>query len=285
LRICLLMRIFFLSAALFLFLSAAFAEPNAPLLLHTRHRVRSAGGEFSVVEGTLKWDPGRTAIVVCDMWDNHWCTGAAARVNEMAPRVNETLQAARARHVFIIHCPSDTMKFYEGTPARLLAQSAPKVEAKVPLQRSCKIDLEKEAPLPIDDSDGGCENEGLAEKIVWTRQHPAIEIVAGDAVTDSAEAYYLMEQRGIENVMVLGVHANMCVLGRPFAIRQMVAQGKNVVLVRDLTDAMYNPKRAPFVSHARGTALVVEHIEKYWCPSMTSADLLGGEPFRFKQSP
>ena len=51
----------------------------------------------------------------------------------------------------------------------------------------------------------------------------------------------LLEQRGIENVILLGVHTNMCVLGRPFGIRQMVYQGKNVVLVRDLTDAMYNP--------------------------------------------
>jgi type 1 glutamine amidotransferase len=36
------------------------------------------------------------------------------------------------------------------------------------------------------------------------------------------------------------------------------------------------------VSHSRGTELVVEHIEKYWCPSITSVDFLGGEPFRFK---
>jgi nicotinamidase-related amidase len=219
------------------------------------------------------------------MWDNHWCAGAAGRVNEMAARVNETVKAARARGVFVIHCPSDTMKFYEGTPQRQIAERAPKVEPKVPLERWCKLDLEKEAPLPIDDSDGGCENEGLAQKRVWTRQHPAIEIAAVDAITDNAEAYYLMEERGIENVIVLGVHTNICVLGRPFSIRQMVAQGKNVVLMRDLTDAMYNPKRTPFVSHARGTELVVEHIEKYWCPSVTSADFLGGEPFRFTQSP
>lgn len=279
------MRLYLLVAALVVSPGPAFAESDGPLILHARHRIRTSGADFSVAERTLKWDPRRTAIVVCDMWDNHWCTGAAARVNEMAPRVNETVKAARARGVFIIHCPSDTMKFYEGTPQRHLAQRAPKVEPKVPLERSCKLNLEKEAPLPIDDSDGGCENEGLPQKIVWTRQHPAIEIAAPDAITDSAEAYYLMEQRGVENVIVLGVHTNMCVLGRSFAIRQMVAQGKNVVLMRDLTDAMYNPKRPPFVSHAHGTELVIEHIEKYWCPSVTSADFLGGEPFRFKQSP
>ena len=62
----------------------------------------------------------------------------------------------------------------------------------------------------------------------------------------------------------------------------MVAQGKNVVLVRDMTDTMYNPAQRPFVSHFTGTDLVVEHIEKYWCPSVTSVDFLGGKEFRFK---
>ena len=45
-----------------------------------------------------------------------------------------------------------------------------------------------------------------------------------------------MRQRGITNVIVMGVHINMCVLGRPFGLRQMAKNGKNVVLVRDLTD-------------------------------------------------
>ncbi|MDA7676778.1 isochorismatase family protein [bacterium] len=54
-----------------------------------------------------------------------------------------------------------------------------------------------------------------------------------------------MKQRGITNVIILGVHTNMCVLGRPFSIRQMVYQGQNVALVRDLTDTMYNPRSSP----------------------------------------
>jgi hypothetical protein len=46
-----------------------------------------------------------------------------------------------------------------------------------------------------------------------------------------------------------------------------------VVLVRDLTDTMYDPRTRPFVSHARGTELVIEHIESIWCPSIISDDL------------
>ena len=46
----------------------------------------------------------------------------------------------------------------------------------------------------------------------------------------------------------------------------MVAVGKNVVLMRDMTDTMYNPKKRPFVSHFAGTDLVVQHVEKILVP-------------------
>jgi len=53
----------------------------------------------------------------------------------------------------------------------------------------------------------------------------------------------------------------------------MTRLGFEVVLARDLTDAMYDPRTRPFVSHARGTELVIEHIESMWCPSILSPDL------------
>jgi nicotinamidase-related amidase/type 1 glutamine amidotransferase len=251
--------------------------------LHLRSRVETekGSGRHHALTRTVAWDATRTAVVICDMWDKHWCPGATARVAEMAPRMNEVVVEARRRGALIIHCPSDTMDFYKDTPGRKLAQAAPRVEPKVPLQRWCPLDRSREAPLPIDDSDGGCESGAKSHK-AWSRQIDTIKIEPGDAITDSAEAYYLMQERKIDNVLVMGVHTNMCVLGRPFSIRQMVQQGKNVVLVRDMTDTMYNPARAPFVSHFTGTDLVVEHIEKYWCPTITSADILGGKEFRFK---
>jgi alpha-L-fucosidase len=73
----------------------------------------------------------------------------------------------------------------------------------------------------------------------------------------------------------------MCVLGRPFSIRQMIYQGQNVVLVRDLTDSMYNSRQKPYVDHFTGNDLVTWHVEKYWCPTITSDQIIGGRPFRF----
>ena len=110
----------------------------------------------------------------------------------------------------------------------------------------------------------------------WSRQHPAIEIDEEcDVISDNgAELVGLYQQRGISDIVIMGVHTNMCMLGRSFAIKPMVRWGFNVALVRDLTDTMYNPGMPPYVSHDEGTRLVVEYIEKFWCPSILSADIL-----------
>jgi nicotinamidase-related amidase len=209
------------------------------------------------------------------MWDDHYCRSAKQRVNAMAPRMNQVLTAARAHGVQIIHAPSGTMKTYESTEFRKRMQQAPKAEPPVPIQPWCKLDPSREAPLPIDDSDGGCDDPIPPPAVGnYQHQHPAIDMVGPDGISDSGvEIYNFFRQEGIKNVVLMGVHTNMCVLGRPFGIRQQRLLGMNVVLARDLTDAMYNPRRAPFVSHTRGTELVIEHIEKYWCPSILSDDL------------
>jgi nicotinamidase-related amidase/type 1 glutamine amidotransferase len=262
--------------------SAESSSSPLPLKLRFRKETGPASGRWHTLTQPAEWDAKKTAVVICDMWDKHWCQMATQRVGQMAPRMNEFVKEARRRGALVIHCPSDTMDFYKDTPQRKLAQAAPKVEPKTELQRWCRIDLAKEAPLPIDDTDGGCDTVPPDPNFkAWSRQIATIEVHDGDAITDSAEAYYLMRQRGIENVLVMGVHTNMCVLGRPFSIRQMVQQGLNVALVRDLTDTMYNPAKRPFGSHFTGTDLVVEHIEKYWCPTITSGDLLDGKEFRF----
>lgn len=273
-------------AALFSSLApSAGAAPGDPIVLHTRSRTASAQhtNVFVVVERMVRWDPRQTAVVICDMWDQHWCRGATARVAEMAPRMNDVVRTARQQGALIIHCPSDTLAFYAGTPQRHLAQDAPPVSLPAPVDGWRGLDRTREAPLPIDDSDGGCDDAPPCRPgSPWKRQIATIEIHDGDAVTDSVEALYLMAQRDIRHVLVMGVHLNMCVLGRPFGIRQLVRQGKEVVLLRDLTDTMYNSGRHPYVPHFAGTDRMIEHVEKFWCPTATSADLIGGEAFRFR---
>lgn len=274
---------------------AATDQGTDMLILKVRERlpVETSAGESEqvlVVEGAEIWDPSNTALIIVDMWDDHWCKGASKRVAEMAGPLNRVVEAARERGVFVIHSPSTTVAPYAEHPARKRALEAPFTESRVALTTAerwgttwCWPVEGKEPAMPIDDSDMGCDCEIKCEiREAWSRQIDTIRIDDADAISDNGqEVYNLLEERGIKNVILMGVHLNMCVLGRPFGIRQMVLVGKNVVLVRDLTDTMYNSDMAPQVDHFSGTDLVVEHIEMHWCPSIESTDLAEGAPFRF----
>lgn len=265
------------------------AESSLKLHLRSHTTLPSA----SPVVRTVEWDPRRTALIVCDMWDDHWCKSASRRVAELAGPLNELLQQARSQGVFIIHAPSSVTGFYQDTPQRRRAQSAPFSPTPVPLATAerwgttwCWTDPKHEAVLPIDDSDMGCSCTGTKCTVreAWTRQIATLELAPEDALTDNGqETWNLLAERGIDQVILCGVHLNMCVLGRPFAIRQMVYLGKQVALIRDLTDTMYNPERPPGIDHFTGTDRVVEHVERFWCPSFLSTDLTGKPMFRFAE--
>jgi nicotinamidase-related amidase len=272
-------------------IASAMNQPTG-LAVTLRSRAAAPGKEpVAPTESKATWDPKKTAIIVCDMWDHHWCKSAEARVGELAGPMNEMLKAARSKGVFVIHAPSTCTGFYKDTPQRKRAQAAPFAKTPAPLSTSERWgtfwnwpDGKREGVLPIDDSDMGCDCKMKCEiRAPWTRQTAAIDIADDDAITDNGqETWNLLSERKIENVILCGVHLNMCVLGRPFAIRALVKQGMNVALMRDMTDTMYNPDHPPGGTHFDGTDRVVEHVERYWCPSLVSTDITGKPAFRFK---
>jgi len=254
-------------------------QPKVPgtLQLNVRERREEpkGSGKFKVSEQVLGWEVSETAIIVCDMWDDHHCKIAAQRVGGMVPRMNQVLSAARDRGVTIIFAPSETMNIYAGSPHRKRMEQARPAVPPVKIEKRCLRNPDSEpATLPVD-TDLDCDDCELGPVVRrHTRQHPGLDITGFDGISDSGEEIYnYCTQEGIKNVVLMGVHTNYCILARPFGIRQMLKLGKNVVLARDLTDALYDPRQPPHVSHARGTEIVVEHIETYLCPSVLSADL------------
>lgn len=256
-------------------------------------------GDFRPNVRPQSWEPARSAVIVCDMWDAHHCYRAVQRATEMAPRLNEFVEHARKAGATIIHAPSGCMSAYADHAARDRAIDEPKSDdAPTDINQWCySIDSENPNSYPIDQSDGGEDDtetehsrwaaelvaKGLDPKAPWKKQIDAIRIASEvDFISDQGdEIWSILANRSIDNVMLVGVHTNMCVLGRPFGLRQLTKNGKNVVLVRDLTDTMYNPASKPFVSHFTGTDLIVSYIQRYVCPTITSDQLLGGMPFRF----
>lgn len=247
---------------------------NVVLSLVRQELRRDEGGHATWCTTTTmrELESRKIALLICDMWDKHWSRGATIRVEALVPRIQRTIEVARRRGITIVHAPSETLDFYENHPARTRAEAVPLGDLPVATPP-------KYPPLPIDDSDGGSDtNQDGSETPndpVWRRQHPGIHIDENDDyISDlGSEVYAILKQKGITTLVIAGVHTNMCILGRSFAIKQMLAWGIDVVLVRDLTDAMYNPAMPPYVNHDEGTRLVIAYIEKFLCPTITSTDL------------
>ncbi|NND99356.1 MAG: isochorismatase family protein [Pirellulaceae bacterium] len=275
------------------------AQTTMEVRLRSQHESSQSPVGFESTIDRQAWDASETAIIVCDVWDYHHCLNAVRRIEEFAPRLNQVLQAARKQGVTIIHAPSDCMDAYRDHPARQRATGAEKSE-KLPadIETWCsQIPSEESANYPIDQSDGG-EDDDPVEHAAWAKKLESLgrnpqmpwkkqtEMLTIDPVVDYVsdrgdEVWNILQQHEIENVILVGVHTNMCVLGRPFGLRQMVKADKNVVLMRDMTDTMYNPKSWPYVSHFEGTRRIIDHIERYVCPTISSDQIIGGSEFRF----
>lgn len=276
------------------------AADDIELSLRYQVETSSGSGRYHRLIRSEAWKPEETAVIVCDVWDYHHCLNAVRRLEEFGPRLNNVLADARSRGMTIIHSPSDCMPAYEGHSARQRAIETPQA-ARLPrdIRAWCsRIPAEEIAAYPIDQSDGGEDDDpeehakwvaklkaiGRNPGLPWQRQSDMITIDSDhDYISDRGdEVWSILEHRGIRNVILTGVHTNMCVLGRPFGLRQMVRNGRNVVLMRDVTDTMYNPQRWPYVSHFTATDLVISHIEKFVCPTISSDQFVGDTPIRLK---
>src|ERR1035438_6464757 len=117
--------------------------------LRSRVEVFKGSGEWREVSLRQSLPAEKTAVLICDMWDKHWCGGATERVNALVTKMAPFLESARKRGIQIIHAPSETMEFYQDAPQRkrilALAQIAPPLPLNLP-----------DPPLPIDDTRGGC---------------------------------------------------------------------------------------------------------------------------------
>lgn len=263
--------------------SAGRTIPAVPGTLEIKWRKRKKqGNAVQASEETTHWKASETAIIICDMWADHPCQLAAMRVDRMAPRMNRIVSLARDLGVVVIHAPSSGVKHYEETPYRARMKNAVYSKPPVPIQGWCYLNPKFESPLPVVDNVKrgtsnvtGCDDPDPKPLPNHDRhQHPAIKIIGYDGVSDNGqEIFNFLEQEQRKNIVLMGVHTNMCVLGRPFGIRQQKYLGKNVVLCRDLTDGLYDPRDKPHVSHARGVELIIEHIEEHWCPSILGESL------------
>ena len=250
-------------------------KPARPLTLTLRSQVltrdKLTREAWKTVTKKAKLVPAETALLLCDVWDKHTQRGAEERLGAMVPRMNRVVKKLRRLGVLIIHSPSDVIDRYKDTQARKNVLAAPPVTPKEVPHDDPPMPWDKDTSTVSDTLEPKWQGPGYP----WTREHAGIEIKDEDAISAKGlEVYSLMQARGIKHLLIMGVHTNCCILHRSFGIKQMVKWGVDIALIRDLTDGIYSPSKPPYVSHDEGTALVIGYIEKFWCPTVLSGELL-----------
>jgi len=250
------------------------AEPPAAVTVASQRR----DGQGVRLREPLVLQPNKTAVVVIDMWDKHWCETYTARVANLVPRMNRALEAARKLGMCVVFAPSDVVDFYRDFPQRKAMLAVPRhPEPK-------RVGFHAPPPPgPTDCCECGPDQPCKDKRKVWTRQHPDLKIAPQDWIADcnnGQELLNLCAERGIDTLLYMGVASNMCVQFRGMGVRNMKDHGLRAVVVADLVEAITSNgldaagnKDLNFTP-AGGTARIQRHLEQFVCPTIESRSLL-----------
>jgi nicotinamidase-related amidase len=216
-------------------------------------------------------EPEKTAVIIIDMWNSHWCMTASERVSAMVPRMNAVLDIARSLGMQVVWNPSDVVTAYSGYP---------QYERAVAVEHHHQTPVVREMPsAKFTAPGGGCmcgPGFRCGGNYGWDGMHPDLVIGDDDLISSSTdEIYSLLSERGITDIIYMGVHTNMCVYGKPGAISYMWQAGFNCRLARDLNDALtlYDP--AAGYTPDKGTTEIDENLQAAGIPNINM-----GETFR-----
>jgi len=235
------------------------AQPRAlHLALQTRDPKTS-----QVVVKTEDVDSAKVAVVIVDPWNFHWCMTACERVSAMAPRWNRAVECARKLGMPILWAPSDVVGMYSGYPQR---------EQALGVQLLPVPNVREMPPARFTAPGGGCmcgPGIGCVLNYGWDGMNPDLVLADDDLIASSTEEVYsLLKQRGVTHVIYMGLHTNICLFGKPGALKYMVQAGLKCMLARDINDAItsYNP--AAGFTPDRGTQQTDEDLERAGVPTI-----------------
>ena len=226
---------------------------------------------------TTKLKGSQTAIVVIDMWDEHWCKSITRKIGEMVEPMNRTLNAARKLGITIIFSPSGATIFYKNLPQRKVMKTFPDHAVQ---------ERQFDPSQPPWGKTGGCEcspdrpcNKNVHN--TWARQNKDLILKEDDFITeDSHELYNLCSEKGITTILYMGVGSNMGILNSPTGLISMTRKGLTCFVVRDLSEAISGnsidpdaDKVNPDFTPESASKAVIAHIEKYIAPTVSANQL------------
>ncbi len=208
-----------------------------------------------------------TVLLICDVWDNHYCKDLRRRIELLVERIDKFASIVRQRGGRVLHCPSETVDtYYDSWSQREAMRDYPSIGITVSEQM-------RTVELPLDTTlTTGCPDMPPCRiHSEFTKQHEGIKILPEDLISDSGqEIYNFISAEDIQCVLMTGIVLNMCVLGRPFGVQALVELGVSVHVVGDLVEAFYSSLDSPNVSIDQAKWFVLGYIEAKWCPVTTT---------------
>lgn len=236
--------------------AAALAASDRPITiqLDLRHRTGT-----SPASSTLRLPTSNIGVVIVDTWNFHWCLTAAQRTASFVPRINQALTGVRRLGIQVFWAPTDVAEHYAGTVWR--ERAAAIALRSLPPSSSVSIPRSR----VHGNQPGNCLcGPGLAcqTNFGWDAMHPDLRIGTQDLIVDGPEELYSWTQHlGLTHLLYMGFATNMCVAHKDIGLEAMLNAGVQVLLARDMTDAMtrYDPDSG--YTPDRGTQDVILELE------------------------
>ena len=191
------------------------------------------------------------AIVVMDMWDNHWDPCWVAHAGARAEPINGFLHKARAAGAVVIHSPTNLIAghdspVYANTKQRLLSTGVP--EHAMPPDNGFKAPTQVPWGTTRYEAGKSTRMDGTltTAPCLVSNQCIGVDIEESDYITGDGghsvqETWNILHTHGSKYLLYVGGATNMCLYLKPIGLRHMKARGVKTVLVRDLAIAWSDP--------------------------------------------
>ena len=221
-------------------------------------------GEVAITRESV--DSKNVGVVIIDPWNYHWCMTASARVGAMAPRWNRALECARKLGMPVMWAPTDVASQYVGTPQRERALAVEYLTVPQTRGLSCRFTA----------AVGRCMCGPGIHCVVnygWDGMNPKLVIAEEDLIVSGLpEIYSLCKQRELTHIIYMGLHTNMCLFGKPPAMKNLHAAGLQCVLCRDINDAFTHYAPDARFTPDDGTAETDRDLERAGIPTINMVD-------------
>lgn len=209
---------------------------------------------------------GQTALVLVDLWDNHFIESWLERAEQITREaVVPVLAAAREVGLTIVHAPSPPVaeQFEElkkhAPPMPSVPPAWPPAEFRSRQGEYAAFRGPRAQPPGIPPLD----RLGMS---------PHIEVLEGEFVVATGEQLHvLLAERGILHLVYAGFATNWCILNRDYGMRAMAGRGYNLVLLREATAGVEFPDT---VAKGLATEMAVREVEQQLGFSAANADFL-----------